>query len=554
MKKPDPRLILFIAFLLNVLQSVLMPITEDEAYYWKYAQHLDWGYFDHPPMIALFIWLGNIFFPGTLGVRFITNIAWFIACLFMWYLLPEADRKRENSLWIFLLLILAMPLLNLYGIVSTPDAPLILFTAIYLFLFKQYIEDFKLSSAILLGIVSALLIYAKYHGVLVIAFTLIAHPKILIKRSFYVLLLVTFVLLLPHLYWQYQLDFPTLKYHLFDRSENELRLGNILNYLLNVFLVLNPLFLVIYFVYMFRQRGALAFPVHYHFMVWGAIVFFAFTSLRDHVEPHWIAFALVPLTVMVHKVVLFQKAWHRIFRIGSIISIVFILVIRVVLVLPHNIEQLPVNGKAFYSDIRQHAGDRKVAFINSYYGAAKYSFYTGDDAFSYNCMPYGKKQYDFWPYDKTYQGASVFLVGDWPSGYLDTMRLNTGDTIFYTTIDDFQVLSRVSSQLIEFPDPIKLKKRNKFRIEISNPYDYPLEFGNEEMLLKIEFYFFKGEKSHHFTVTADADVIPPNSSKMVSGSFRHNFKPGKYQLGVALKPGKLTAVPIGKRMEVLVAD
>ena len=27
----------------------------DEAYYWQWAQHLDWGYYDHPPLVAWLI-------------------------------------------------------------------------------------------------------------------------------------------------------------------------------------------------------------------------------------------------------------------------------------------------------------------------------------------------------------------------------------------------------------------------------------------------------------------------------------------------------------------
>jgi hypothetical protein len=46
--------------------AALMPVTQDEAYYFDWARHLAWGYFDHPPGVALLglgVWLepGSVF-------------------------------------------------------------------------------------------------------------------------------------------------------------------------------------------------------------------------------------------------------------------------------------------------------------------------------------------------------------------------------------------------------------------------------------------------------------------------------------------------------------
>jgi len=32
--------------------AVLLPVTQDEAYYFDWARSLSWGYFDHPPGVA----------------------------------------------------------------------------------------------------------------------------------------------------------------------------------------------------------------------------------------------------------------------------------------------------------------------------------------------------------------------------------------------------------------------------------------------------------------------------------------------------------------------
>jgi hypothetical protein len=56
--------------LLNLLQAAFSPLDADETYYWMYASQLDWGYFDHPPAVAVLVALGRDWLPGALGLRF----------------------------------------------------------------------------------------------------------------------------------------------------------------------------------------------------------------------------------------------------------------------------------------------------------------------------------------------------------------------------------------------------------------------------------------------------------------------------------------------------
>src|SRR5690554_2716678 len=59
-------LLIFAWFLINIIQSLFTEIGNDEAYYWVYSQYPDWGYFDHPPMIALVIKIGTLLAGNTL--------------------------------------------------------------------------------------------------------------------------------------------------------------------------------------------------------------------------------------------------------------------------------------------------------------------------------------------------------------------------------------------------------------------------------------------------------------------------------------------------------
>ena len=42
---------------IKAAQLFVAPPTADEAYYWLWGQHLDWSYYDHPPLAA---WLERL--------------------------------------------------------------------------------------------------------------------------------------------------------------------------------------------------------------------------------------------------------------------------------------------------------------------------------------------------------------------------------------------------------------------------------------------------------------------------------------------------------------
>ena len=68
-------LFISILFILNIFQSITLPLIDDEAYYWVWSKHLDFGYFDHPPMIALFIKIGYFLVQGSLGIRMLSILS-----------------------------------------------------------------------------------------------------------------------------------------------------------------------------------------------------------------------------------------------------------------------------------------------------------------------------------------------------------------------------------------------------------------------------------------------------------------------------------------------
>ena len=90
--KKNHRLLFYSSwFILNLIQAWSTGLFDDEAYYWIYSKFPAWGYFDHPPMIAMLIKAGSSLFSGELGVRLFIVILNVLTILIIEKLLDKKD-------------------------------------------------------------------------------------------------------------------------------------------------------------------------------------------------------------------------------------------------------------------------------------------------------------------------------------------------------------------------------------------------------------------------------------------------------------------------------
>ena len=116
------------AFVLRSLLSSWVPLLPDETYYWEWTRHLEAGYFDHPPGIALLIRAGTLLFGDTqAGVRAGPSIAAVVmhvtAVVLSWQLAGRGDVGAAAAARAAALVTL-IPLATLGLVLATPDAAL----------------------------------------------------------------------------------------------------------------------------------------------------------------------------------------------------------------------------------------------------------------------------------------------------------------------------------------------------------------------------------------------------------------------------------------------
>jgi len=110
--------VIIIAIIIRCYFAYSLGLAEDEAYYWTWAQRLDVGYFDHPPMIAWWIALGTQIDHSEWAVRLLGLCSYPAILWLAW----ELSNHKPLTLWV----LVSFPLL-LGSFLATPDMPLLFF-------------------------------------------------------------------------------------------------------------------------------------------------------------------------------------------------------------------------------------------------------------------------------------------------------------------------------------------------------------------------------------------------------------------------------------------
>lgn len=465
-------LLLAAVWVLNLVQASITELIYDEAYYWYYAQNLDWGYFDHPPMAALMIWIGQLLFDGELGVRLVSTLFCVGTYILLWLLVDDGRKKQYVPH--FFLLVFSFTLMNAYGFLTLPDTPLLFFTALFLWLYKQFLKNPSLSITLGLGVVMACLMYSKYHALLVILFVFLSNIRLITNKKAWLAVLLALACYAPHLIWLQQNDFVSISFHLYERPNQAYSFSEFtLGFFLNLIVIIGLLF---YWVYgaLFKFRGRDPFSRALIFLIYGVVLFFFVSSFSRRVQAQWAIVISIPLAVIAFEQLLDHGRSRKwMYRMG-ILSLVLLLYARAWLVYRPLFPMIyeTHGNKQWVSELHEQAGELPVVFENSYRLAPKYEFYSGVPAISLNNYMYRKNQYSIDGSEEKVRGKRVVYVSKYrDSGDLSFTDL--GGTVHYGNyIDDFQSFRRLEC-IVEKP-----KTGILFGLRVYNPYPFDIALSD----------------------------------------------------------------------------
>jgi hypothetical protein len=470
--------------IINLFQAYLTGLHPDEAYYWVYAQFLDWGYFDHPPVVALFVKGGVSIFQSTLGLRLFTVLSFALSIYVLWLIV----KNYLANTWLFILFVSSILIFHVYSFITTPDVPLLLFSVLFLYYYQQYLKEDKIKWALTLGLICAGLMYSKYHGVLLILFILLSNFGLFKRKSFYLILFIAVTLCLPHLYWQYLNGFPSFYYHLIDRSASPYRFDYTSQYFLDQVLMMGPLvgWLLFYYGIKLKVKDDL-FIKGLKFVVFGVFIFFFLSTFKGRVQAQWPLIEFIALFILAYIYAGNHIHHFTKYKWLFVVNIFLILLARIIImgaIPPLNQIKFVAgfqNYDVWASQIDSVAKGKPVLFQDGFQDVSHYNFYTQTTkGVAYNSIHYRQTQYDLWPLEDSIQGKDVLLVSR-PEGYLKTgINIQTVKGLYnLKRINGVRYYPKISLEPLNFSQEWKKNEERIVTFEIKNPYAKSVHFSNE---------------------------------------------------------------------------
>ena len=521
----------------NLIEAGCTELANDEAYYHMFAQRLAWGYFDHPPVTALLVWLGERLFGGELGVRFFFTVLQPLYLWALWRLVRPADAVRRDAT-LFVMLSASTLLLQLYGFIAVPDGPLLASSAVFLWTFRNFSEGRRLAW-LWMGAAIALMAYSKYHGALVLLFALAANPRLFARPALYASGAVAAVLLVPHLVWQYHHDWASFIYHLSARN-SVFRPGYVVEFLANMLVVFNPFLVPIYVQAWRKTRPQSAVGRAMKLLPAAFIGFFLLSSLRGYVQPQWVIVSVFGLIYVAFAYVRRHPRTRRYAMAAGGATLLLVAAVRVEMIFnPLGLRFEVFDNSESYGAIAAEAQGRPVVFRHGYAVAAKYAFYTGGEAYCQPNIRYRTHQWQFRDDDSRFAGREV-LVECPPPGIADTtgrvrtVRLANGRSFTWFVDPDFRPVRKVGVTIGGMPRRVAAGDTLRLRLRFSNPYDYAIRVGMEPQGVRLSMLWkhgrFRVEEfplEDRFTIPAGGEVsyevIFPVPQRLSGAQFEAGF-------------------------------
>jgi 4-amino-4-deoxy-L-arabinose transferase-like glycosyltransferase len=401
----------FITWCISIIVFItFVELAHDEAYYWVFSKNLSFGYFDHPPLIAWLIRLGSIL-SGEWGVRFVPALALTISISL---LSLNIDKNKRDIFWG---LLLCSPLIFGSNFLAIPDTALLTSICLFLIVADRFEKDQNYLNSFLLGLIISLMMYAKYHSILLIVIWILTNLNYIKKKYFWIVCLVSLILFLPHLWWQWENNFLTLKYHFLERPKATGSLKALLSFmalqLFGVGVVTGPIIWKQLIKYYKNKKSSLNQTLYFSIIFIPA--FFLLSSFSKKVEANWTI--MVPLLMAFW----FLKNDLEINRKALNFSILVLVIIKLILIFKIN---QPEQFKNRFGEFtgwknfsKELAKENCQLAANTYQLASKLSFYLPDQPLVWAFNIHSRKnQFTIWEHPYSLTDKFCFLSDKklWP--------------------------------------------------------------------------------------------------------------------------------------------
>ena len=302
----------------------------DEAQYWTWAQHLDWGYFSKPPGVAALIAVSTVLFgDGLLGVKALAMLCYPLAAAACWAIARRLYDARI-AFW-SALAVLTLPIFAWLGLFVSTDALLTLFWALPLWAYLRALASDAWGDWLLLGAICGLGLLSKYTMAawLGAAFLhlLAFHRSRLASPKPWLAAGLALLILGPNLWWNVVHDFPTLK-HTADITVNRKAGGGLPalgEFWAAQWGAFGPVLGSVFFILLFQARQSWR-DERTRLLLWFALPLWAVVSaqaFKSTANANWAAPAFAPAAIAVVAWML-QRGRQKLLIAGIALNIALI--------------------------------------------------------------------------------------------------------------------------------------------------------------------------------------------------------------------------------------
>jgi len=278
----------------------------DEPYYWLWSRHLAAGYYDHPPMVALWIKLGTVLLgDSVLGIRivFLVNILAVTAAAYaLGRVLFDRRTAEHAALWTN-----TLPVIGIAGMMATPDGPSVLFWTLALLAYALLARTERGAWWLAVGVLAGLGAASKYTNLFLgpgILLSLLIDPRLrrwLLTPWLWAGGVMAVLVFLPVILWNAGHDWASFRFQFGRVAETAFNPIDLVALVVTQPLIFNPLaavFAVIAIAMVFRP-GAADRPELSLLLATSVplVVFILFQSTHGAVLQHWLVPVFPALTV-----------------------------------------------------------------------------------------------------------------------------------------------------------------------------------------------------------------------------------------------------------------
>lgn len=284
---------------------MVLDIHPDMLDHWVWSRFLEFGYYEHPPMVALTMKIATLIGGSNEITLKLGSIIFSILILYLCFQVGSVFFNRKAAL-IFIIILESTPYFSMGSVFWHIDQPYMVFWLAGLYVIGRYLQNLNSNWIFAFGIIAGLGAMSKYimiHlpiGLLIFCLINKEQRMLLYNWKTYLAAALSLLILAPNIYWNFQHEWVTFNYN-FTKGLQGANFGIHFSHFISSQLVLFSLVYSCYFWWLFfrrRIRSSTLFSStsrgvqSYSFLLITGIVPFIFFSgtsfLGNRSDPHWV--------------------------------------------------------------------------------------------------------------------------------------------------------------------------------------------------------------------------------------------------------------------------